>query len=138
MLPFQWTILGLSLIEVVLLGIVAVLFTRLRRSEDLLARLTDSQKELMDKLDFSEKLEKELVDSFSQRQSELQLLEQKLRFRAEEMKKLLDQAESFSRSPAFLRQTLLAGHARGKSVQDLARATGLATDEIELILEQHR
>lgn len=136
MLPFQWTIIALSFIELVLLGIVALLFVRLRRSEDLLSRLQVSQKELMEKLSFSEKLEKELVDSFSERQEALARLEQKLRFRSEELKKLLGQAESFSRSPAFLRQTILAGHAKGRSVQDLSRATGLSPDEIEVILEQ--
>ena len=138
MTAFHWTILLLSLLEVALLGVVTLLFVRLKRSEELLSRLRESQHGLLDKLALNEQMERELVSSFAERQQELTALDRRLRDRARELKGLLEQAETYSRSPGFLRQTVLSGHGRGKSVQDLAKATGLSTDEVEMILEQHR
>ena len=54
----------------------------------------------------------------------------------EEMRRLLEQAETFTKSPQFLRQTILSGFKRGHSIQALAQSTGLSEDEVELILDQ--
>jgi hypothetical protein len=54
------------------------------------------------------------------------------------MRRLLEQAETFTKSPQFLRQTILSGSKRGLSVQALAQSTGLSTDEVELILDQSK
>lgn len=138
MSSFQWTILGLSLLEIILLGVVAFLFVRLRRSENVLSRLQQSQKDLLTKLSLNEQLEKELVSSFADRQDELAYLDRQLRLKSDELKALITQAENFSRSPSFLRQTIFSGHGQGKSIQELAKATGLSPDEVEVILQQRK
>ena len=82
------------------------------------------------------RLEQEIVSTFAKRQEELVALEEKLHYRAVEMRRLLEQAENFTKSPQFLRQTILSGFRRGQSAQALAQATGLSVDEVELILDQ--
>ncbi len=131
-----WILAISTLLEVVLLSLAVVFFIKLRKSENLLQTLQDRQHEFLQRLDFNARLETELVNTFAQRQAELAALEEKLQSRAVEMRRLLEQAENFTKSPQFLRQTILSGFRRGQSVAALAQATGLSIDEIELILDQ--
>lgn len=134
----QWILILTSTIEIILLATVVVLFTRLRRSEALLNQLKQDQKGLLDKLQFNAQLEKELVSSFNQRQSELSALDQKLRARTQELNRLVKKAEAYSQSPRFLKEIILSGYNSGESINSLSRSTGLSKDEIDLILEQNR
>lgn len=131
-----WILVSSTLIEVLLLLLAAVFFVKLKKSESLMRALQDRQREFLRRLDFNAQLEKEIVSSFASRQEELAALEEKLQYRAEEMRRLLEQAETFTKSPQFLRQTILSGFKRGHSIQALAQSTGLSEDEVELILDQ--
>lgn len=131
-----WILAISTLLEVVLLSLAVVFFIKLKKSENLLQTLQDRQHEFLQRLDFNARLENELVSTFAQRQAELAALEEKLQHRAVEMRRLLEQAENFTKSPQFLRQTILSGFRRGQSVAALAQATGLSVDEIELIIDQ--
>ena len=128
----------LTICELVLLLLVVLFFSRLRRSEDLLAKLQKNQDALLKKLDFNARLEHELVSSFQSRQAELAELDQKLEARRAELERLVKKAEEYTRSPDFVRQIILNGARRGQSSQALAKATGLALDEVELILAQSK
>ncbi|MGD9609748.1 MAG: hypothetical protein AB7U59_10090 [Desulfovibrionaceae bacterium] len=128
----------LTICELVLLLLVVLFFSRLRRSEDLLAKLQKNQDALLKKLDFNARLEHELVSSFRNRQAELAELDQKLEARRAELERLVKKAEEYTRSPDFVRQIILNGARRGQSSQALAKATGLALDEVELILAQNK
>lgn len=132
----SWILIVSTLIEVLLLVLAGFFFVKLKKSESLVYSLQDRQQEFLRKLDFNAQLEKEIVASFTKRQEELAALEEKLRCRATEMRRLLEQAETFTKSPQFLRQTILSGFKRGLSVQALAQSTGLSVDEVELILDQ--
>lgn len=125
-----------SLTELFVLVVVLIFFFRLRRSEALLNSLQENQESLLKKLHFNAELEQELVSTFERRQNDLQLLDQALERRANTLEKLLKQAEGVCRSPQFLREAILSGRRQGRSVPDLATATGLSVDEVELILEQ--
>lgn len=124
--------------ELVLLLLVVLFFSRLRRSEELLAKLQQNQDSLLKKLDFNARLEHELVSSFLKRQAELAELDQQLEERRGQLEKLVKKAEEYSRSPDFLRQIIVNGSRRGQSTQALAKATGLTLDEVELILVQNK
>jgi len=128
----------LTICELLLLLLVVLFFSRLRRSEDLLAKLQKNQDALLKKLDFNARLEHELVSSFQSRQAELAELDQKLEARRAELERLVKKAEEYTRSPDFVRQIILNGARRGQSSQALAKATGLALDEVELILAQNK
>jgi len=128
----------LTVCELLLLLLVVLFFSRLRRSEDLLAKLQKNQDALLKKLDFNARLEHELVSSFQSRQAELAVLDQKLEERRAELERLVKKAEEYTRSPDFVRQIILNGARRGQSSQALAKATGLALDEVELILAQNK
>jgi uncharacterized protein HemX len=131
------TILAVStVVEVALLVLAVFFYQRLKKSEMLVRSLQDKHEEFLQKLAFNARLEQEIVASFATRQEELAALETKLQHRATEMRRLLTQAENFTKSPQFLRQTILSGHQRGQSPQTLAQATGLSVDEVELILDQ--
>ncbi len=125
-----------SLIEIILLGTVIYIFYRLRKSEDLLFSLRQSQKSLVDKLTFSEQMEKELIKSFEDRQRELLSLDVKLEKKIKELKHLLKQLEEYSNSPKILKEIIIKGHKQGESVESLSLRTGLSIEEIEWILEQ--
>lgn len=129
-------LLAVSFFELLLLAVVLVFFIRLRRSESLLNTLQQRQEDLLKKLHFNTELEQELVLTFEKRQSELARLDEQLENRAQELEGLLKQAEQISRSPRFLREVILQGKRKGKSVQALSISTGLSVDEVELILEQ--
>jgi len=133
---YIWFLLLISVTEIVLIVLVLRFFSRLKRSEDLLSRLRDGQDSLLDKLKANAEIERELMGSFITRQAELSALGAKVQERSAELKKLLDQAEAVSRSPQFLREIINQGKKRGHSPQQMAKATGLSLDEVELILAQ--
>lgn len=131
-----WTLLIFTLAEIVLLGGVLFFFLRLRRSEALMTQLQSNQEQLLERLQRNAELEHDLVATFAQRQAELRSLDQRLEERAAELRRLLEQAEGILRSPQFLRELILNKRRQGQSAQQIARAAGLAVDEVELILAQ--
>ncbi|WP_027722190.1 hypothetical protein [Maridesulfovibrio zosterae] len=126
-----------SLTEIILLVAVIFFFMRLKKSEELVTKLQSKQQELINKLHFNAQLENELMNTFEERQSELAKLDRLLDQKAKRLKKILAQADEFSRSPQFLRQIILTGHKEGKPVSRLAKATGLSIEEVELIIDQN-
>jgi len=134
---YSTLVIFLTVCELALLLLVVLFFSRLRRSEELLAKLQKNQDALLRKLDFNAKLEQELVGSFSRRQAELAELDQKLEERRTQLEKLVKKAEEVTRSPEFLRHIIVNGSRRGQAPLALAKATGLSLDEVELILAQN-
>jgi len=132
----EWLLIILTGSELALLMLVLLFFSRLRKSEELLTALQQNQAGLVAKLDQSARLERELMESFEDRQNELLALDSKLHTRSEELSKLLKVAEEYTRSPEFLRQVILTGQKKGLSAKALSKATGLSQDEVELILDQ--
>ena len=132
-----WLLILASLTEVLLFIGLVVFFVRLRRSEALLNTLQANQKQLLARLHLNAELEQELMDSFAQRQAELQALDHKLEERVLSLKTLLMEADGVNRSPQLLREIIVAGSRSGKSLQDLARSTNLSIDEIRLILSKN-
>ncbi len=132
---FQWIIIIVSLIEVVLLVLVIIFFFRLKKSESLLAEMQNNQKSFIERLEFNAQLERELVATFEQRQKELVNLEAKMDQRIKELSRLIDHAEKFTRSPHFMKNLIVTGHQNGRSIEELVRTTGLARDEVELIID---
>lgn len=131
-----WVLGLISVAELFLFVLILVFFLRLKRSEDLLMKLQQGQNRLLQSLKQNEELERDLVDSFSRRQEELRALDQRLEERSETLQKLLKQAENVSKSPQFLRELILTGTRQGRSPSQLAKATGLSVDEVELILAE--
>ena len=131
-----WILGASTIVEIGLMVLAFFFYIKLAKSETLVRALQDKQQEFLQRLDFNARLEKEIVDTFAKRQEELALLEEKLHQRTTEMRRLLEQAENFTKSPQFLRQTILSGFRRGQSAEALAQATGLSVDEVELILDQ--
>jgi len=134
---YSTLVIFLTVCELALLLLVVLFFSRLRRSEELLAKLQKNQDALLRKLDFNAKLEQELVGSFSRRQAELAELDQKLEERRTQLEKLVKKAEEVTRSPEFLRHIIVNGSPPGPAPLALAKATGLSLDEVELILAQN-
>lgn len=129
-----WILVVISLAELALFVMLLRFFSRLRRSEALLTELSEGQQNLMDKLRANAELERELMRSFASRQESLRQLNDSLEQRAAELSSLLEQAETVSRSPQFLRELIISGRKKGRSPAQLAKATGLSLDEVELIL----
>jgi uncharacterized protein HemX len=127
-----------SLTEIALLCIVIAFFVRLRKSEALLSRIQAKQEEFINRLHFNAQLENEMVATFEQRQGELAELNDELENKVRQLKKLMRQADEYTRSPQFLRQIVLDGHKSGKSPAQLARKAGLSLEEVELIINQSR
>lgn len=125
-----------SLLELLLLTLVIVFFFRLKRSEKSMNDLTQKHDQMLNKLRFNAELEQELVSSFETRQQELVELDKNLAAKAKELKKLIKQAESMSKSPDFLREIIFEGRRQGKTFSEIARSTGLSVEEVELIVEQ--
>lgn len=125
-----------TLSEIVLLGVVIMFFLRLRKSEALLSALQTKQEEFIKRLQFNTQLENELVATFEQRQMSLVKLNEELEQKQRELKKLVDLANDYSKSPQFMREIILNGHKAGKSPVQLAKSTGLSLEEIELIIDQ--
>ncbi|MDR2489223.1 MAG: hypothetical protein LBD42_07015 [Desulfovibrio sp.] len=126
----------ISLAEFVLFFFLLRFFSRLRKSETLLVQLSQGQDTLMDKLKTNAELERELMQTFVVRQTELHNLNERLEARTKTLQELLEQAEAISRSPQFLRELILTGKRKGRTSSQLAKATGLSLDEVELILAQ--
>jgi hypothetical protein len=131
-----WILIASTLMEILLIVLAFFFYSKLKKSELLVRSLQDRQEEFLQKLDMNARLEKEIIGTFTKRQEELTALEEKLHYRAVEMRRLLEQAENFTKSPQFLRQTILSGFKRGQSAEALAQSTGLSVDEVELILDQ--
>ena len=129
-------LVALSLVELALLFLLLVFFIRLRRSEHLLSSLQTNQERLLTRLQQNAELEQEVVASFAERQEQLRRLDMQLEARAQALQRLLSQADEVQRSPQLLREIIQDGRRRGRSVQDLARETGLSADEVELIFLQ--
>jgi len=125
-----------TLSEIVLLGVVIMFFLRLRKSEALLSALQTKQEEFIKRLQFNTQLENELVATFEQRQMSLVKLNEELEQKQRELKKLVNLANDYSKSPQFMREIILNGHKAGKSPVQLAKSTGLSLEEIELIIDQ--
>jgi uncharacterized protein HemX len=126
----------LSISEVVLLGVVIMFFLRLRKSEALLSGIQLKQEEFIKRLQFNTQLENELVATFERRQQELVTLNNEIEDRVAELKKLVTQADSYCKSPQFMREIILKGHQAGKTPTQLAKSTGLGLEDIELIIDQ--
>lgn len=131
-----WIIGVITIAETILVVMVFLFFLRLRRSEVTLAQLQSNQEHVLESIYRNAALEQELVDSFSQRQEQLIILNKGLEERIRILQKLIDQAASISRSPQFLREVILAGKKKGQTPAQIARSTGLAVDEVELILSR--
>ena len=126
-----------SALELLVLGGVFVFYRRLRKSEALVSMLHDNQAKLLARIETNARLEKDIVASFGQRQTELEELNNKLEDRANVLRRLLEQAEGIIRSPQFLREIILNGRKKGLSTKQIARNAGLSLDEVELILAQN-
>lgn len=126
----------ISLAEIALFVLLLRFFNRLRKSEQMLLSLSEDQQALMDKLRTNAELEKELVQTFAMRQASLQQINLQLEERSAELRGLLEQAQAMSRSPQFLRELIISGARKGRTPEQLAKATGLSLDEVELILAQ--
>lgn len=131
-----WILIIISVAELVLFVMLLRFFIRLRKSEDVLFKLSEGQQSLMDKLQANAELERELMQSFAVRQASLQQLSNSLDEKANELGNLLEQAQALSRSPQFLRELIISGKKKGRTSIQLAKATGLSLDEVELILAQ--
>ncbi len=125
-----------TLVELALLGAVAFFFIRLKKSEHILQTIQARQIEFVNKLHFNAQLETELMQSFERRQVELARLDELLAEKSRQLGQLVKNAETFTKSPRFLRQVILDGHGEGRMPAELARSTGLSVDEVELILSQ--
>ena len=122
--------------EIVLLAVVIIFFLRLKKSEALLSGLQTKQEEFIKRLQFNTQLENELVSTFEQRQQELVSINNEIEKRSADLKKLVDLANEYCKSPQFMREVILNGHRAGKSTAQLAKSTGLGIEEVELIIDQ--
>ena len=127
-----------TFMELLILGGVLFFYRRLRRSEAMLSTLQGNQENLLARIEMNARLEKEIVATLAQRQAELGSLDAKLEERAQELRRLLEQAEGISRSPQFLREIILNGSRKGLSSRQIARNAGLSVDEVDLILAQNQ
>ena len=126
-----------SIMELLILSGVLFFYLRLLNSERLLNTLQGNQEALLARIEMNARLEKEIVATFAQRQAELRSLDEKLEQRAQDLRRLLDQAEGITRSPQFLRELILNGQRKGLSAKQIARNAGLSVDEVELIMSQN-
>lgn len=128
------TLVAVTAAELTLIILVLLFFVRLRRSEQILSALQSNQDDLMERMLRNTELEQEMVASFAQRQQELIQLNRIMEERILNLRKLVEQAEGITRSPHFLREIILNCRRKGQNVDEIVRRTGLARDEIELIL----
>jgi len=122
--------------EIILLAVVIMFFLRLKKSEALLSGLQSKQEEFIKRLQFNTQLENELVSTFEQRQQELLAINGEIEKRSADLKKLVNLANEYCKSPQFMREIILNGHRAGKSPVQLAKSTGLGIEEVELIIDQ--
>lgn len=125
-----------TLAELVLIALLFSFFNRLRRSEDALVKLQQQQAQVLERIQDNAQLEQELVNSFAQRQEQLQHLNHQMAERIETLQRLLAQAEGIARSPQFLREIIQNGKRKGLDSQQIARNAAISVDEVELIMEQ--
>jgi uncharacterized protein HemX len=126
----------LTAAELAFIALILLFFLRLRRSEQILSTLQANQDDLLERMLRNAALEQEMVATFAQRQEQLSQLNNRLEERVVVLRRLLEQAEGISRSPHFLREVILNCRKKGQSVEQIAKTTGLARDEIELILNR--
>ena len=131
-----WLLALVTIFELVLFFLLLSFFRRLRKSEELLLKLQTGQASLLANLEQNAQLEKDLIASFAERQQELKRLDIQLEERAASLGKLLNQAETVSRSPQFLRYLILSVIKQGKAPLDLVKVPGLSLDEVQLMLAQ--
>lgn len=125
-----------AFLELLVLFGVLFFYMRLKRSENLISTLQDNQQSLLGRIEMNARLEREIVATFAQRQAELKDLDSKLEDRAQNLRRLMEQAEGITRSPQFLREIILNGRRKGLTSRQIARNAGLSVDEVELILAQ--
>ncbi|MDE5833321.1 MAG: hypothetical protein K2H64_10165 [Desulfovibrio sp.] len=130
-------IISCSVMELLIIAGALLFYFRLKRSQTLMNTLQDNQQSLLARIEMNARLEREIVATFAQRQSELRELDSKLEDRARSLRKLLEQAEGIARSPQFLREIILNGRKKGLSSRQIALNSGLSVDEVELILAQN-
>ncbi len=127
---------AITLAEFALIILVLVFFKRLKKSEQILMGMQNNQNELMERMVRNANLEQELVATFMQRQSELERLNIAMEERIYMLKRLIKQADEISRSPYLLREIILSSKKKGMTNEMIAQKTGMAKDEIELILKK--
>ncbi len=127
---------AITLAEFALIILVLVFFKRLKKSEQLLLGMQNNQDELMDRMVRNANLEQELVATFMQRQTELERLNMAMEERIFMLKRLIKQADEISRSPYLLREIIISSKKKGMTNEMIAQKTGMAKDEIELILKK--
>ena len=134
---FLLLIIACSILELFLLCGALLFYWRLRRSVNLHKSLQDIQQTLLARIEMNARLEKEIVATVAQRQAELRELDSKLEQRANDLRRLMAQAEGITRSPQFLREIILNGKRKGLSSRQIAKNAGISVDEVELILAQN-
>ncbi len=127
---------AITLAEFALIILVLVFFKRLKKSEQVLMGMQNNQDELMERMVRNANLEQELVATFMQRQTELERLNIAMEERIFMLKRLIKQADEISRSPYLLREIILSSKKKGMTNEMIAQKTGMAKDEIELILKK--
>ncbi len=131
-----YILIGITVAEFVLIILVLLFFKRLRRSEEALEQLQNNQEEFMDRLYRNVQLEQEMVTTFIQRQEQLERLNIAMEERIYHLDRLLKQADDISHSPYLLREIIMSAKKKGHSMEMIAKKTGMAKDEIELILKK--
>ena len=126
----------ITVAELTLIILVFLFFKRLRKSEHALENLQANQEEIMDRMLRNAGLEQEIVATFIQRQERLERLNIAMEERIYVLKRLIKQAEEISHSPYLLREVIMNCRKKGQNIEMIAQKTGMARDEIELILKK--
>lgn len=129
-------LISITVAEFVLIILVLLFFKRLRKSEEALENLQSNQDEFMDRMIRNSMLEQEMVATFIQRQEHLESLNIAMEERINMLKKIIRQAEEISNSPYLLREVIMNCRKKGLDIDMITQKTGLARDEIELILRK--
>ena len=127
---------SITVAELILIILVLLFFKRLRRSEEVLETLQSNQEEFMDRMMRNANLEQEMVTTFIQRQEHLERLNIAMEERIYMLKRIIKQAEEISHSPYLLREIIMNCRKKGHNIDMIAQKTGMARDEIELILKK--
>ena len=83
--------------------------------------LQDNQQTLLARIEMNARLEKEIVATFAQRQAELRELDSKLEQRANDLRRLMAQAEGITRSPQLFEGNYHNGKRKGLSSRQIAK-----------------
>ena len=127
---------SITIAELILIILVLLFFKRLRKSEQALENLQNNQEEVMDRMIRNVSLEQEMVATFIQRQEQLERLNIAMEERIYVLKRLIKQAEEISHSPYLLREIIMSSRKKGHNIDMIAQRTGMARDEIEMILRK--